>query len=392
MVEGIGVIDTSSLWAAGSHVYGGSRPVSSDGEIADLLRHPSRELYSTPEQYFLSLLHNLILYDQLRTDVDVLSNENEWYRRPVQRLIEYLGSSIKIEAMPATFSDKQIMEAIAPTFIERTKKELAGGHPSAGSSQILIAASSFDAHWATQTNLTINSLSEGVGEALHELAGGGIWPQLDMVGRMAKLSALLRNLSVLARTIRYAAHIRFLHTHEKRPSAFCASPRRIELLQDYFDADQLESLQAAAKGFVDLFSILGLPKSGFDFSGLAKDLDPLPFTDLSLSVNHLAPRKALERVLELREMPEAKELRKVWGKRLWSGGKSVLTGYGQSMSNVDAGGNVTQASVIIAVDASDFRETVGHKGKERVEEESSRADIKIARELRRWVMSQFGGR
>jgi hypothetical protein len=53
--SGIGVIDTSSLWAAASLLYGDNRTFS----------HPNRILYANRKDYFLSLMHNIILYDEL---------------------------------------------------------------------------------------------------------------------------------------------------------------------------------------------------------------------------------------------------------------------------------------------------------------------------------------
>src|SRR5262249_41588824 len=142
-----------------------------------------------------------------------------------------------------------------------------------------------------------------------------------------KVLALVSSLSIVARTVRYAAHSRYVHTKEKRPSAFCASPRRIELLQNYFDADYVKSLQSGTGDFVGLFSRLGLPSTGYDFSGFSAKIKPISLSDLSHFLSRLQPREALDRVLRLRGTAEAQEVRRIWADRLWSRGQNALEGY-----------------------------------------------------------------
>src|ERR1700730_4891453 len=127
---GIGVTDTSSLWAAGSLVYQPEKQGFRATSPPDLSLHPIRELYATNEWYFLSLLHNLLLYDELRTDIDVLSSEEAWYHEPVRKLLKHLSSAVRIDSIPGAFTDDQVMEAIAPAFIEKTKSELNSDRPS----------------------------------------------------------------------------------------------------------------------------------------------------------------------------------------------------------------------------------------------------------------------
>ena len=398
--SGVGVIDTSSLWASGSLIFEVDAPRAAD-HMGDFFRHPNRELHDTKHSYFLSLLHNLILYDELRTDVDILAHEFEWYREPVRRLLDHLSPAIKIESMPQTVSDQQIVEQIAPAFIEKTKSELRSGSPSAGTGQIPAAAAGYaysrpdyvDAYpggaFEEEIDGTIAGLSEDVAKELFELAGGDLGDRLnDMDNRDAKFSALVRNLSILARTMRYAAHSRFVHNSEKRPAALCASPRRIELLQDYLDGDYLKSLQASATAFADLFSQLGLPSSGYDFSGFKKSVKPLSLTDLSRFIAALKPQDALDRVLSLRDKPEAKELRQVWAGRLWNSGEHALEGYGRpitaAMTNVTAGGDVYQ---IIAVERS---ATPGLPERELGRVVGADPGAGNVKELRRWVEARLG--
>jgi hypothetical protein len=364
---GIGVIDTTSLWAAGSLLY--PQPVANiTGDTCkDFLRHPCRELHSTTDDYFLSLLHNLLLYDELRTDIEILSKEPEDYYYPVSELIKTLSSNIKIDSIPQSFSDQNIIEAITPAFVQKTKVESQSRSFSTGFGQIAAAAECFHGFYSShpvawlgeeQLDRMMKPLSANTKAALHELADKDLDRESDsFTGRKIErrhsiLSAVYRNLSIIARTMRYAAHSRFVHAVEKRPSAFCASPRRIELLQGYLDNEGLKSLRTGTDGFVDLFSKIGLPKSGYDFSGFAAAIKPLSLTDLTYSISELMPRKALDRVLEIRETPEARTIRRIWAERLWRNSTHALEGYAHPLSaqmrNITADGDVIQ---IIAVEA-----------------------------------------
>jgi hypothetical protein len=349
---GIGIIDTSTLWAAGTLT--GSMPYDLTGDtVKDFLRHPNREIYSTNNDYLVSLLHNLLLYDELRTDVDVLTNDLIY--GPVRELIRKLSSVIKIDPIPQTFSEKDILEAICPAFVSKTRTELESGRPSVGVSQIAVAASNFHGIYNSgvagllpeeQLDRILESLSENTRNALIGLAGDLGSDLSQIASRHSILSAIFRNLSIIARTVRYVGHSRSVHTTEKRPSAFCASPRRIELLQGYLDKEYLETLRAGVADFVDLFSRLGLPKSGYDFAGFAAAIKPISLSDLSYAVSKLAPQKALDRVLEIRGTSEALAIRRIWAERLWRGGEHVLEGYGYpitaSMRNIRADGDVIQ--------------------------------------------------
>jgi hypothetical protein len=393
--SGVGVVDTSSLWASSSVIYHIDAP-STAGIAGDFFQHPNRELYETKQSYFQSLLHNLILYDELRTDIDVLPREYEWYSEPVRRLLSHLSSAIRVDSIPQAISDRQIVEQIAPAFISKTKAELRSGHPSAGTGQIATLAFQYLQSYGTaiaydQRSNDENSgaLSKKVLMQLHELATTNLGEDMNgLGGTRAIYSALTRNLSILARTIRYAAHSKFVHNSEKRPAAFCASPRRIELLQDYLDADYLKSLQTGATAFLDLFSHLGLPSTGFDFSGFSPSIKPLSFSDLSQFVSGLEPQDALDRVLGLREKPEAKELREKWAARLWRGGAHALEGVGQSVSlnmqDVTAGRDVIQ---IIAIDASATEGAAQLRGRRGSVEEANSA--KDDDDLRRWVKARL---
>jgi hypothetical protein len=143
--------------------------------------------------------------------------------------------------------------------------------------------------------------------------------------------------------MRYSSHSQAIHSQEGLPSAFCASPRRIELLKDYAGSDYVKTLQYGMEGFSDLFGRLGLPRSGYDFSGFLYITKPISFTDLSLAIADLPPEEALTRVLDIRETDEGREVRQIWSQRLWAGGTHSVEGYGhQSVKNSTISGNLIQ--------------------------------------------------
>jgi hypothetical protein len=378
-ISGVGVVDTSSLWAASSLVYHSNvTDVDADGFLRI---HPSRQLYSDKRTYLLSLLHNLILYDELRTDIDVLSRESDWYSAPVRQLLDHLSSAIRIDSIPL-LDDQTIVEEIAPIFIEKTGSELRSGHASAVSARIAstVLHSAHDPPAATPTPLgSRTSMTPGVVDALMQFAKGDLGIGLNRIeDDTAKLSAIVRNLSILARTVRYAAHSRFVYTDEKRPSAFCASPRRIELLQDYFDAEYVKTLQGNATEFVSLFSKLGLPKTGYDFSVFSTRITPVSLSDLSTSLRGVEPQEALDRVLKLRDTTEAKEVRRIWAERLWSGGAHALEGSGGPsvrMENVHAGRDAIQ--IVIGKETSAALNSL--------EALDRTASTKAEEDMRRWT-------
>jgi hypothetical protein len=70
------------------------------------------------------------------------------------------------------------------------------------------------------------------------------------------------------------------------------------------------------------------PKTGYDFSTFSQKPNPLSLTDRSYFVSQIQPQDTLHRVLKLRDTADAKESRRVWAKRLWSGRMHALEGYG----------------------------------------------------------------
>ena len=67
-------------------------------------------------------MHNIILYDELRTDFDIQELEEEWYRGPVTEIVKRLSGAVRINAMPSDVRDDTIMSAILPVFAEKMQK------------------------------------------------------------------------------------------------------------------------------------------------------------------------------------------------------------------------------------------------------------------------------
>jgi hypothetical protein len=115
-------------------------------------------------------------------------------------------------------------------------------------------------------------------------------------------------------------HSNFLQKQEGVPSAFCALPKRIDLLRGYVDHQAITKSKRAVEAHMDLFS--GLPKTGYDFSSVVSK--PLPLSDLSQALKGLPAAEALDRVLEIRNTDAANEVRQAWADRLWAGGAHAV--------------------------------------------------------------------
>jgi hypothetical protein len=101
-LRGIGVIDTTSLFATASLLEGDISPDN--------------------QEYFLSLAHNLILYDELRTDFDILQKEDAFYSHLVNKIVSHLDATVKITAMPASINDEDTIHAISGVFVENVRR------------------------------------------------------------------------------------------------------------------------------------------------------------------------------------------------------------------------------------------------------------------------------
>lgn len=359
--NGIGVVDTSSLWAAANFLD--SRPTSSQPTLSS----PNQAVNSSEQrEHFTALMHNIILYDELRTDFDVLAREDSSYSGPIKTLVDRLAGAVAVAPLPSTVSDFEIMEEILPMFFDALRRN----HGDLGAPAYPLRETPFN--WAM-----MNAFHADPWQSELDVHGGGGLPP-DFVRKFEAvyvsflasrrvqtgstaagdeeqatvwLESAIRALSVVARTIRYAMHSRFLQTQEGLPSAFCASPRRIQLLQDYVDHDQFEAAKEQAVASPDLFSRLGLPKSGYDFSGLVAK--PLSLSDLGRAIAHLSPDEAVDLVLRIYDTDAAQELRGVWAERLWSAGSHALEGYSQVIRDVTVGGDLwVQLTAVPAGSAS----------------------------------------
>ena len=152
---------------------------------------------------------------------------------------------------------------------------------------------------------------------------------------------LARTASVLIRTVKYAAHASYIKSVENRPAAYCAAPRRIEVMRRYLANPELSSVEFATRGFFDLMGRLGLPAGGYNFAMFAESLNPLPFSELSIATADLPPKEALARTLDLRKSSAARKIRAEWARRLWGRTNSSAEGLGQSVTHSIIRGNVT---------------------------------------------------
>jgi hypothetical protein len=301
----------------------------------------------------------------IRTDFDILEREQDWYRVPVTSIISRLSGAVRIDPMPSDVSNSMIMSAILPIFAHKVQEGTLRSGPPA-------TRDAFEAIHYALDHIT-EPLFRSVEPDPASLAEMGIIAEWG--DRIDMEASIVRHLSTTVRTIRYSAHSRGIQAHEARPSAFCASPQRIELLQDYFDSEYLASTRRGATGFTDLFAKLNLPKRGYDFSGMVSK--PLSLTDLGLVIANFSTDEAIDRVLEVRNTDEAREIRRIWADRLWGAGSHALEGHSstQSMHNVTAGGDVTQNQFVIGIPVGEHLQVVPQQ------------TVKLAEELRAWIVN-----
>jgi hypothetical protein len=337
-ISGIGVVDTTSLWAA-SVLLGSGR----DEGPEDIFNHPNRELYATKSQYFASMLHSLVLYDELRTDYDVLNLQPNWYATDVQAILERLSPVVKVTSIPNTVFDADIVTSILPAFIEKTRDAIVQHKLSPALRQMESAARLKPVQDTPSYSYGVaNILAGKEAQDLREFAGSEVIKGLLGGNIEANYYGLARNIGIVARSMRYCAHAIYLQSSEGTASAFCASPRRIELLSDYMEPKHFAELQYGAKSFLDLLSKLGLPSNGYNFSVFSQSFNPISISDFWSTIGHLPPLEALERVIELRQTDAARELREFWAERLWSRGSHVVEGFAQSVRNSTIHGDLIQ--------------------------------------------------
>jgi hypothetical protein len=348
--SGIGVVDTTSLWAAAKLLgYGGPNDPRRQEEVA------------ADRRYFLSLLHSITLYDELRTDSWILSHEAGWYSDAVKGTLSRLEEAVKVTAMPGV-DDHEAMLHVLPAFVAGIREAAGSQDPdlrSAGTLALISARAYARGGLQPPDPLLLRYAERGTPlegvdpevrrEIEHLAKDPRVWGRgfrwfwcrvFGGVNERQKQEALLRSLSIAARSVKYAAHSSSIQKEEGRPAAFCASPRRIEILRGYLSREALSSLEAGADRFADLLPKLGLPTEGYDFTVMR---DPLPLTAMSRAVRRLSAQEALDRVVALRSTLEGRQLRQAWAARLWDSGPQALEGHArgrvggfQSMRNVFA--------------------------------------------------------
>jgi hypothetical protein len=321
-------------------------------------------------------LHSIVLYDELRTDTWVLTHEAGWYSDAVKGTLFKLEGAVKVTAMPDA-DDREAMLHVLPAFLAGVREAASSWSldPRAAGVLALLSARAYARgglqppdplllRWAER-----GSPLEGVDqEVRREIEGLAREPRVwgrgfGRVNERRKQEALLRSLSIAARSVKYAAHSSSIQKEEGRPAAFCASPRRIEILRGYLSREALSSLEPGVGGFADLLPKLGLPTGGYDFTIMQ---DPLSLTALSRAVARLPAQEALDRVIALRSTPEGRHLRQAWAGRLWDSGPQALEGHArgsvgafQSMRNVFARDirqevevNIRDMTLVVAAPAS----------------------------------------
>lgn len=117
--EGIAVIDTSSLYAASQYLQemvGLESYIDSTYDRWGSDRRNIKKRIESRLNSFLMVLHNLLLYKEIRTDFDVLSIESEFYRDNIEYLTRLLSGTVEVRPMPVTITDEEIALSIMPIF------------------------------------------------------------------------------------------------------------------------------------------------------------------------------------------------------------------------------------------------------------------------------------
>jgi hypothetical protein len=330
-VFSITVVDTTSLWAA-AKLLGYDR------------NHPRRheEEDTTNRHYFLSLLHSIVLYDELRTDTWVLTREFAEYSDAVKETLSRLAGAIRVTAMPDA-DDREAMLCVLPTFVAGVREAASGRNldPRSAGTLALVYARAYAGGGAEPPDPLIIRVGRYRADDDDGNIAPKVWSEIDRLVKEARIRgrgfgtvtehekrrALLRSLSIAARSVKYAAHSSSIQKEEGRPSALCASPRRMEILRGYLSREALSPLETGVGGFADLLPKLGLPTGGYDFTVMR---DPLPLTALSRAVQELSAQEALDRAIALRSTPEGRQLRQVWAGRLWDSSPQVIEGHARS--------------------------------------------------------------
>jgi hypothetical protein len=320
VANGISVIETSVLWAAWSFMQQGC-----DVDVPDE--------FTSARPLFINFLHNLLLFEHLRTDLDV-AGEEDWYAQGVRSLIDELRGVVSVGGMPPIEQggDRFLENKFAPEFKAYVEKSVTGGKKK----------SLFDLPWFYyKRGLRTGSSDEMVYRVLQEtIDQAPLVRGFDPEERFF----LAANGAFLFRGLRYAGHANSVWKNETRAAVYSASPGRIAALASFLNSPTIGNVPFLQTNYLDLIEGLSLPKTGYDWDFLPERLRPIKQKTLREMLASLEPRKALEKVLSIRESADGKRIREIWASRLWNRGQSCIEG-GQHIVNSNVHGSVVQIAI-----------------------------------------------
>ena len=287
----VGVVETSVLLAArlfmGSNT-GHTSLYSVYGEFA------------RGSEVFVNFLHNLLLFEELRTDLSICG-EDGWYNNSVMEMIEQLQGVVSVTGMPQQAPEEQdeLLDAFATAYANWLNRNAAK----------ITSSSPFSAPIFYQKRVdNPTSSDERIYDHIrHRVTETPITRELDKYG----LDQMGVNGAFLFRGLGYAAHANFLAKQERRAAAYSASPGRIMALAYFLDPAEIVYIPLLQSDYLPLIEHLDLPQSGYDFSYLKTTLRPVGHRGLTDRLLGMAPRLALDRVLEIRQTTEGSRVRQI---------------------------------------------------------------------------------
>jgi hypothetical protein len=326
--RGVGVVETSVLWAAKDFMAsgGGSKEVPDE--------------FAQSHELFVNLLHNLLLFEELRTGLSI-DDEEDWYTRPVMDMVAQLQGVVSVKGMPQ--QDREDQDAFLDNFaigyarwLNEMPENLADGPrfsmPSFYEKRVIRPRSS----------------DERIFHRLRQIvAGTAIARGRDEHERIL----LAANGAFLFRGLRYAGHAHYLARREGRAAVYSASPGRITTMARFLDGPELTNIPLLQSDYLPLIEYLDLPRSGYDFSYLTTTLRPVRQRGLTERLLEMPPQQALERVLEIRQTPEGERVRQIWAERLLRPGRSSIEGPANLTVSHTTAGTIVQILAVAREDA-----------------------------------------
>jgi len=324
----VGVVETSALWAARDFMAGDSSVYVPDE-------------FTGSYELFVNLLHNLLLFEELRTGLSI-DDEEDWYTRPVMELVQQLQGVVSVTGMPRQDREEQdkFLDNFASAYakwLNETPGKLADGPrfsmPSFYEKRV-IRPRSTDERIYNQLRQTV--------------AGTAIARNRDE----RELILLAANGAFLFRGLRYAGHANYLTKQEKRAAAYSASPGRITTMARFLDGREFTNIPFLQSDYLPLIENLDLPRSGYDFSYLKTTLRPVRQKGLTERLLAMPPQQALERVLEIRQTPEGERVRQIWAEQLLRPGRSSIEGPANLTVSHATAGTIVQIVAVAREDAA----------------------------------------